>query len=463
MSRLFVLLLLRWVRAEECANKAAAERNTSASLPWGKLRQPRAEPVLADIVGLEEAKQVLREAIILPSSMPVNEMRLFWRSSLRSGVLLCGSSGLSNEVVEAAAAASGALILSIPSTEVASSNFCQVAIEAVVSEQQPVVVIIESLDDAPAAALSVQQCLREAAGSDASFRLFVVATLARNRSALSATMLAPFGYVVEMGLPSEAERKQFLLNLLKQVSRVEPMWGGALNQAAVSALANLTESYTFSEIELVVRRAFVRSSNAEGSRDPVALHHFEQILAAMPPQASAVVAGPDVLSVDISQATAGEPGKSSPEKNSKKKDMKDPMDGIFGWCNFWLPEALHLPPVVWAMIIFGVLAHFMARSTYPPYGGNRRKNRSRSSWPEAGQFGSSSFMNNFGGDDSFSNLYGHIGGNMPAPPGMNNMRPPDFMPGGLDGGSRSSESTTAPSSAFPTAGEPSIGRPPSPS
>jgi hypothetical protein len=394
--------------------------------------------------------------------MPASEMQLFWRSGLRSGVLLCGPSSLGNEVIEASAAASGALVLPIASTEVVSSNFCQIAIEAVVTEQQPVVVIIESLDDAPAASLTVQQCLREAASrQDTAFKVFIVATMARNRSALSATMLAPFGYVVESGLPSEAERKQFLLNLLTEISRVDPVWGGALNQAAVSSLANLTASYTFSEIELVVRRAFIRSVNDKGSRDPVALHHFEQILTAMPPQVSAIAAVQDVLSLDVGQAPGGETGKSSTEKNNKKKDMKDPMDGIFGWCNFWLPEALHLPPVVWAMIIFGVLAHFMARSTYPPYGRDRRKNRSRTGvFDQGGQFGHSSlFPNNFATSEDFGNLYG----NLPTPPGMSSMRPDSNLfggPGGLDGSSsRGAEGTAGGSSAFPTAGEPTIGGP----
>merc|ERR1719476_41090 len=75
----------------------------------------------------------------------------------------------------------------------------------------------------------------------------------------------------------------------------------------------------------------------------------------------------------------GETRKGSASDSSKKtkKEVKDPMDGIFGWCNFWLPEALHLPPVVWAMTIFGILAHFMARSTYQPY--HRRSRRGGSS------------------------------------------------------------------------------------
>lgn len=458
MSRLFALLFLRWVHAEECTSKPDVESSSSASLPLRKaftVRQPRPEPVLADIVGLEDAKQVLREAVILPSSMPVGEMQLFRRSGLRSGVLLCGPSGLDNEVIEAAAAASGALVLPIPSTEVVSSNFCRTAIEAVVTEKQPVVVIIEALDEAPVASLSVQQCLREAAGQeDSAFRLFIVATMARNRSALSATILAPFGYVVESDLPSEAERKQFLLNLLKQISRVDPIWGGALNQAAVSSLANLTASYTFSEIELVVRRAFVRSSNDKGSRDPVALHHFEQILTTMPPQAASI--GVHEVSLEASQSTGGEPAKNSPEKNAKKKEMKDPMDGIFGWCNFWLPEALHLPPVVWAMIIFGVLAHFMARSTYPV--GNRRRSGRRPGFPP--DFGNNAF-GSLSTDGGLENLHSSMS-NWPMPP--HSTTSGIFGgPGGLpmDGATSSSSRPegVGGSSPFPTAGDPIIGGP----
>ena len=31
-------------------------------------------------------------------------------------------------------------------------------------------------------------------------------------------------------------------------------------------------------------------------------------------------------------------------------------------------QAMQMPPVIWAMIIFGILAHVMARSTQPPQG-----------------------------------------------------------------------------------------------
>merc|ERR1719409_972042 len=96
----------------------------------------------------------------------------------------------------------------------------------------------------------------------------------------------------------------------------------------------------------------------------------------MPPQAAEAfnetyVAEPTAAPA---AAAAGEAKrKDRTETKKKPKDTKDPMDGIFGWCNFWLPESLHLPPVVWAMIIFGILAHFMARSTYQPYGQRKRR------------------------------------------------------------------------------------------
>ena len=80
---------------------------------------------------------------------------------------------------------------------------------------------------------------------------------------------------------------------------VEPGLG-----VACQSHQDLTANYTFAEIDFVVRRAFLRSTQEEdwlaslfitigracaecnesrrqGSRDPVALHHFEKILAAL--------------------------------------------------------------------------------------------------------------------------------------------------------------------------------------
>merc|ERR1712217_711452 len=105
--------------------------------------------------------------------------------------------------------------------------------------------------------------------------------------------------------------------------------------------------------------------------------HFEKIISETPPRAAeAFSSSTPSLVIESSPTSIAEPIKLSDEKDKEKrpkpKDVKDPMDGIFGWCNFWLPEALHLPPVVWAMIIFGILAHFMARSTQP-YGHRKRR------------------------------------------------------------------------------------------
>ncbi|CAJ1423169.1 unnamed protein product [Effrenium voratum] len=124
---------------------------------------------------------------------------------------------------------------------------------------------------------------------------------------------------------------------------------------------HLTENYTFAEMDFVVRRTFLRSTNEEGGRDPVALHHFEKILAETPAQSLQAYQGSRSLAPGAQPEAASDPGK--PDK--KKKTSKDPMESIFGWCNFWLPAAFHLPPVVWAMVIFGLMAHLMARSTCP--------------------------------------------------------------------------------------------------
>merc|ERR1719321_1076000 len=103
----------------------------------------------------------------------------------------------------------------------------------------------------------------------------------------------------------------------------------------------------------------------------------------MPAQASEAFNETHTLQAPAASSAQGELPKSSTSDGKKKsKETKDPMDGIFGWCNFWLPEALHLPPVVWAMIIFGILAHFMARSTYQPYGNRKRRGGRSSLFPD---------------------------------------------------------------------------------
>lgn len=376
MSRLLQLLALLLIRArgEQCRNPSA----TNTSAPAGSLLVPRTpRSPISELPGLEEAVALLREAVVLPARLPPDAARLFRRSGERAGVLLAGPSGLGKAAAaEAAAAQAGALVLSLPAVAVeVAKDFCAAAVSASRSSGRPVVVVIEGLEAAPAAALSVGRCLREVANEeDPAVRVFIVATASRELSLLGATTLLPFGYVARLGLPSSTERKQFLLRLLAQISRIDPQWASSLRDAAVGTLANLTEQFTFAEVELVVRRAFIRSTNDEGTRDPVALHHFEQILADTQPTAAAaftersspVTAGVVVAAGDGQGATEG--------KNATgQKGSKDPMDGIFGWCNLILPESLQLPPVVWAMVIFGVLAHFMARASYPPPGQRKRR------------------------------------------------------------------------------------------
>lgn len=409
---------------------------------------------------------MLQEAVVLPSQMASSVSRLFWRSGERSAVLLVGPAGLGKAAAaEAAAAAAGALVLPLAATEVASSDFCRVVLSAAIAKGQPVMVIVEALDAAPASAMAIRQCLREAADrEDAVARVFVVATMSHELATLSSTALVPFGYIVRLSLPSEQERKQFLLRLLQQISRIDPQWSSALREAAVSTLANLTAKYTFGEIELVVKRAFVRSTSAEGTRDPVALHHFEQILSGMPPQAADafnetfVVAEPTPAAAPADAAS--KPAAAADASKKKSKEVKDPMDGIFGWCNFWLPEALHLPPVVWAMIIFGILAHFMARSTYQPYGHRKRRGGGGGSGGRSSLFGDLGAGSNnpypsFG--ESINDWYsgGSPFANFPPPPGMGRPDGSMGMPSG-DGAAGSAPSSTS----MPTAGAPASASPP---
>lgn len=377
--RLLAALFLH-ARAEECKAPVAGIGSQIA------LRSPRSSlPALADIIGLEEAKAVLHEAVILPSTLAANTARLFWRSSDRTAILLVGPAGLGKgAAIEAAASAAGAQLLPLLASEAATSDFCRVATDAASASGRPVVVAIHGLETAPSAGLIVRQCLRDVADleHDVAARIFIVATAARElQSIVAAPMLAPFGHVARLALPSDSERKVFIERLFVQISRVDALWGSALRETAVVTLANLTASYTFAEIDLVVRRAFLRSTNADGLRDPVALHHFEKILAETSPTAASAftaAAGNPSPAAGVAVAIDVKKGSSDAGKPKEKKEVKDPMDGIFGWCNFWLPEALRLPAVVWAMILFGILAHFMARSTQP-YGQRKRRSAGGSS------------------------------------------------------------------------------------
>jgi hypothetical protein len=259
-----------------------------------------------------------------------------------------------------------------------------------------------------------------------------------------------------MAPPGVAERKQFLQKLFTRISRTDPRWASALREAEVGQLANLTANCTFAEIEFVVRRAFLRSTSADGSeRDPVAIHHFDQILGSMGPRAlSAFQQGPPLSAASLVAAASapeahqaqGTEGGDKKKKNGK--DPTDPMEGIVGWCNFWLPEALHLPPVVWAMIIFGILAHFMAGSMYPPHGSRRRR---------GGAAGSRPLFNDIGGlgDHNFGDWGGYpMGGagnpfaNFPPPPGMPRAEPAASSGGGNAGNAGGDLPTpTAPAAA----------------
>jgi hypothetical protein len=200
--------------------------------------------------------------------------------------------------------------------------------------------------------------------------------------------------VVELSPPGEAERKRFLQKLFTRISRTDPRWASALREAEVGQLANLTENYTFAEIEFVVRRAFLRSTTTDGNeRDPVAIHHFDQILGAMGPRAfAAFQQGPPVVAV--SEAPRGQAAEGDDEEK-KSKDVKD-MEDIFGWTSVWLPG---FPPVVWLIIAITVVAYFIFGPMYSPPGSRRRR---RGGGGAEGIFGGgpgADFLKNFGGLD----------------------------------------------------------------
>lgn len=422
---------------------ARAEGNGSiTSLGRQVLPQlPRSSQTLSDIVGLDDAKAVLREAVVLPLKIADDLASLFWRSSEHSAVLLAGPEGLGKRAAaEAAGAAVDGQVLNLLASEAREIQFCRIAMSAASESERPLVIIVEALETAPEVTLSIRNCLREVASAEGKApKIAIVATANADPARfLRPHELALFGYFLQLWPPSQAERKQFLLKLFAEVSRLDAHWGSALRESAVETLANISDQYTFTEIDFVVRRAFLRSSGEEGAaRDPVALHHFEKILAETPPRSmrafkAGIPCRPVALSgatgsseadvvVEPAVATSGqEPEGQGDAKSTKKKNSKDPMESIFGWCNFWLPEQLHLPPVVWAMIVFGILAHLMARTTYQPYSHRRRRGgpagRGGSLFGDMGDVGGMGGMGSMGGmgeGNPYSSFGDQVGGDWP--------------------------------------------------
>jgi len=240
--------------------------------------------------------------------------------------------------------------------------------------------------------------------------------MSRPLSFLSAPDLVPFGYTVHLKPPEESARKQHLKRLFAQISRVDPQWGVALRESEVATLASITSDFTFSEIDGVVRLAFSQSPSNEGSRDPVALHHFEQILARTSAKNFAAFSevvttrpvsqqrnarivegtGSSKAAVKTKPTTSGSSGKTRAkgEKMNKnedeqekseeemKKEAKDLFDKVFAFCNSLLPKAVQLPPEAWIVIGLALVAYFLNTvismgQPEPSPGGPIRKGRAR--------------------------------------------------------------------------------------
>eukprot|EP00405_Crypthecodinium_cohnii_P013408 CAMPEP_0206432344 /NCGR_PEP_ID=MMETSP0324_2-20121206/7869_1 /ASSEMBLY_ACC=CAM_ASM_000836 /TAXON_ID=2866 /ORGANISM="Crypthecodinium cohnii, Strain Seligo" /LENGTH=529 /DNA_ID=CAMNT_0053898375 /DNA_START=217 /DNA_END=1806 /DNA_ORIENTATION=- len=372
-----------------CSGLAQAQECTADGGEGCKPTAPPAiskAPTAIESPGLEDAKAIFKEAIVTPAAAESAVLQVFPRSAMLSAVLLLGPIGMGKAaLVDATAREIGAEVHLRLQAGPDVLNSCSKLVSSSATAGAALIVHVEALERYPSLALDVPFCLRAAAAAAGGPRLFLVATATRSQSFFSSSELSAFGYVATTALPQEPQRKEYLLRLLQQISRLDARWGAALREAEVLTLATLMSNFTYAEMELVVRRAFLRSVTPDG-QDVVALHHFEKILSEFSAEAAKafdeprLVVGTPASDSEASSTPAAAPasagGAAGKKKEEKKKNKgsKDPMEGIFGWCNFWLPEPLHLPPVVWAMILFGILAHFMARSMYQPYGQRKRRN-----------------------------------------------------------------------------------------
>eukprot|EP00913_Durusdinium_trenchii_P031782 g29766.t1 len=224
---------LSQVRSEaECPSNAG-----TASFLRLSLREARSP--LTELHGRDEAKAMMREAVTLPLRMAdvLDFERIFWRSAERKALLVSGPAGCGKRALaEAAAAEAGAQVLHLAARDAKTSDFCRTALSTSSTSKKPVMVLIEGLEMEPEAASTIGHCLTEVAREHQRIA-FVASASSEPSSFLHPIELFPFGWVLQIPAPGQAERKQFLLKLLAQVSRVDAVWGSALRESAVDTLA----------------------------------------------------------------------------------------------------------------------------------------------------------------------------------------------------------------------------------
>jgi len=257
-----------------------------------------------DVIGLEDAKQSLREALIWPA---VADPKLFAgvRGSPR-GILLYGPPGCGKTMLARAAAVElqgRAAFFHVRPGDIMSKFYGESqrrvqAMEELVKEASPAVVFLDEVDtllgsrdsggvaEHHRATTNALLAWMDGFGTGDELVFFLGAT---NRpEAIDEAALRRFGDAAEVGAPSEEARLALLRHLVLERAAAEGH-RAAITEADLEAVANRTEGFSLADVDRLVRRAFlevvrqlpppgVRPGLAPADVPPAELVHFEAAL-----------------------------------------------------------------------------------------------------------------------------------------------------------------------------------------
>jgi len=266
-------------------------------------------PAFGDIVGMEDAKRVLRESVLWPALGPPELFRGI-RGKCR-GVLLYGPPGCGKTMLAKAAAAelcgvdadeAGATFFHVRPSDVMSKFYGDsqkriAALEALTRERSPAIVFFDEVDtllgkrDGGAGVAEhhkgvINALLTWMDGFDrGEERVFFVG--ATNRAdAIDEAALRRFGDLVEVGLPTEEQRRDLLENLV--VSAARDGHRAELAEQDFAKLARGTEGMSGDDVARLAQQAFlevlrelpggVHRGLALEMVPPVTMAHFESAL-----------------------------------------------------------------------------------------------------------------------------------------------------------------------------------------
>jgi len=359
-----------------------------------------------DVVGHAGVKQALQKGHLAGARQV---------SPRADAVLLHGVGGVGKSVLAQALAfhlrAAVIRVLAPAATGAEILEACREAAEHSKSQERAVALVVEQLDTAPDAAGALSRCYFElseplsAEGSAGAARVVVIGTAARETAVLQSL----FGQSLRVDRPSAADRAAYLKRLVAGYSVRAQGGGSSLDDGVAAGVAAKAAEFTYSDLEVLAQRALAAAGSGTTALTEA---HFDRTLESMRP--TQVYVTPVVAASPEQGVAADQPAAGGNSTAGKKKDGLEFLE-IFGVLNKILPESMQMPPIVWAMILFGILTHFMTAATSP-----RRKKRGSAGKPSlfstpGARGGMRGGPGMFGANEDLGDLM--AGAGMPMPPG----------------------------------------------